>query len=416
MPKISYIAIGDELLRGRTVNTNATKMGVLLRQHGYALQRSLVIGDDPAAISAVVKQEMAQHEVVLLSGGLGPTRDDRTKQCLAKLFDSDMHWHEPTLRWLEQRYTQHGRDLSEKNRLQAYVPVACQVLPNALGTAPGMWFERAGRLLVAMPGVPFEMLHILEQEVIPRLKQRFSTLIHLGHVLRLFDLPESEAAHRLEPIYEYLPEGVSIAYLPSSGGVSLEFGLRAEEGAATEAKAQLEEVVRQVKTLLTGHIYAEDGRPLPVLVAEALQRSGQTLAVAESLTGGWLSSLLVSVAGASNWFKGGITAYLPEVKEQCLGVSHQSIEMHSVVSAPVAEEMAQGVRDRLGADIGLSTTGYAEPDEASEITPHVWIGYAGPEGGASKRMRLLYTRNINRERATHYALMFLLNHFSAKQR
>jgi len=407
MLKISFIAIGNELLKGFIVNTNAARAGQILRNQGLSLHRVLTIGDTKEAIMAAVEAELAESDVVLMSGGLGPTKDDITKYTLAEVFGAkEWKWDQDTLDFLEQRYKERGRSLNELTRGQARVPDVCEVVPNRMGTAPGMLFRRGNKQLYSMPGVPFEMLHLLEHEVIPRLQRSFSTEALTFEFVRIAGIPESEAAGRLEQLEQDLPPEASLAYLPRADGIWLELSMRMPHEQIELATRQTHEIAARIADIFGPAVYARDDRPFSQVVRDTFVQKGLSLAVAESMTGGRVASLLVESSGASRYFKGGVTAYFTQIKSRVLDVSENLIEANGVDSEAVAREMAAQVRKKLNADIGLATTGLAEAD--GDKGAHVWLGYADHMGTEARHVPLRYNRSINIDRATHYLLQLAM--------
>lgn len=417
MATFSLITIGSELLKGRIINTNAARIGTLLRDRGFALDRTVVIPDTREAIENAVREEMGHHDVVLMCGGLGPTKDDITKATLSEMFGYALVLHPPSLEHLKMIFRQRQRLLTPRNQHQAMVPSGCEVLPNPKGTAPGMWFEEQGKVLVSMPGVPFEMLTMMEAEVLPRIEDRLQKGFFAHRILRLMHIPESHVADRMAALEDNLDPVIDIAYLPRIDGIWLELSINQEGGRTgsithSQAEALLNEAAQMVAARFEDKRYAYGEQPLPQMVGDLLQAKGLTLAVAESLTGGLLAATLVTVSGASHYFRGGITAYASEVKTQLLDVPEAVITREGVVSEAVALAMASGVRKRLQADIGLSTTGLAE-SEGTHM-PHAWIGYADAYGEMAVHAHLYTDRNINRERTAYYALHLCLKNLQAR--
>ncbi|MEO0468151.1 MAG: CinA family nicotinamide mononucleotide deamidase-related protein [Bacteroidota bacterium] len=404
--RLCLINIGDELLKGRIVNTNASNAGLLLRKHGFSFSRVVVIADDAASIERAVREEMATHEVVIMSGGLGPTEDDITKQTLARLFETELEWDQATLDFLEKRYAERQRALTERTRRQAMLPANCEIIPNERGTAPGMGFEKDGKRLYSLPGVPYEMLNMLEKEIIPRIQQHYDMGFYDHRSLRLGMVAESQIAHRMEALQDEWPAGVSMAYLPRLDGLRLELSISQEKD-----RAQLDHCWQQIQTLFAAESYAEGEQSIPELLGESLRKSGLSLAIAESLTGGSMAAKVVSVSGASAYFKGSVTAYDVQVKIDVLGVNLETIEQDSVVSEAVACQMAEGVRKLLGADIGLATTGIAE--KSATETARAWLAYADAEGCQTELVHFLHNRTVNIERASNTLLIQCLKNVNA---
>ncbi|MEM6804939.1 MAG: nicotinamide-nucleotide amidohydrolase family protein [Bacteroidota bacterium] len=406
MPKISFITIGNELLRGRIVNTNATEVGKILRKKGYTLDRVLSVADTQEAILAAVEAELKSHDVVLLSGGLGPTKDDVTKHSLKEWSNSEWVWHQPTLDFLEKRYASRKRALTELSRQQARVPSACEVIHNPNGTAPGMLFKRGEKLLFSMPGVPFELLHLVEHEVIERIQKLYPQSAFRSAVIRVADIPESRAAERLENFEATIPNGMLLSYLPRHDGLWLELSFQLPDSQLGEIDLIFGEKIEELYALMKDKAYTRGDKPISEVVKEAFMERGLTLAVAESLTGGNVSGKLVKISGASTYYKGSVTAYAVQAKEEILQVPKEQIVKYGVVSAEVAKAMAIGVRKLMHADIGLGTTGYAESDEG--IQAHAFLGYADNKHSDAKEVRLMYKREVNIERCSNYLLQWCL--------
>ena len=412
MINISLITIGNELLKGRIINTNASKAGEMLRNHGYTLSRVVTISDEKEARKSAVTQEMASHDVVLISGGLGPTKDDITKHTLAELFQTELEMHPPTVAFLEERYKKWGRPMTKLTALQALLPKACEVVENPKGTAPGMLFRQDGKMVFSMPGVPFEMFHMLEFGVLPRIKAEFPTDVFLHKILRLSDIPESVAAERMESIDTQFPDEISVAYLPRHDGLWIELSIIMPKSRTTEAELILDEYTALVAALFKDKLYARGDQPMAKELADLMLKKRLTLAVAESLTGGRVSAKIVEISGVSKFYKGSVTAYATEIKAKVLGVPWPIIHEHGVDSEPVARAMAEGVRKLLDADIGLATTGLAEAD--GDKRPHAWFGYADEYGSDAFHVDFLHDREVNIERAAYHAIRLGLKNIQAR--
>ncbi len=405
MASIFMINIGSELLNGLITNTNATKVGDLLQQGGYALNGVLMIPDQPERIREAVEDAWTAHDVVLVSGGLGPTKDDMTKHVLADWWGSELVEHAPTLEFLLARYAERGRTMNDLTRAQALVPAGAEVLHNPVGTAPGLGFSRTGKWLVAMPGVPFEMLTMIEGHVLPRLRQLHPSRRLLHAIIRMSNVSESEIAIRIEDLESGLPPHFSLAYLPRTDGLWLDLKAQAapsEEAAVAEELAQWQ--AKFVERL--PRVYANNDAALPGLLGQALLATGGTLAVAESLTGGALAARVVSESGASRYFVGSVTAYSPAAKTALLDVPAALIEEKGVVSADVAMAMAAGVREKFGSTFALSTTGWAEAPKDDPNKAGAWIGFSGPNGSEAMWLTHYYRRLVNIERTVEQALVF----------
>ncbi len=404
MSRISFINIGNELLKGTIVNTNASNAGLILRKSGLGLHRVVMISDQGEAIREALEEEMKHSEVVLMSGGLGPTKDDITKYTLSEYFGGGWKTDRASLDIIKQRFEHAGLELNSLTADQARVPESCEVILNRRGTAPGMLFQKNGSYVFAMPGVPYEMLFMLEKDVIPRIQQLFPVRPYHAYTFRLAGVPESEAASRMEDLEEELPQGLQVAYLPRLDGLWLE--LSVQEEVEQVGLEMLRAYIPRVRAIFADKIYVEGDEAIAKEVQDLFLEKGLTLAVAESITGGRIGAKLVEIPGSSGYFKGGIMAYDKSVKISHLSIDPNLIDTHGVVSEQIALAMAEGVRKSLGADIGIATTGYVEKGE--NHNPEVWIGMVGEGIKASRYSRLRTIREINLERTAYYALQLCL--------
>lgn len=414
---ITIINIGDELLIGQVVNSNASTMGQLLTAAGMEVRRTVVVGDDYAAIWRAVDDALHESDAVLLTGGLGPTKDDITKRVLCDYYQCELVENEEALSNVRRLFEQRGYELTPVNRAQALVPACCEVLNNDLGTAPCMWFasnDPATGVLVSLPGVPFEMEWLMRNRVIPRLQETFSTGLILTKNILVQGIGESFLSDLIEPWELSLPADVSLAYLPVAGMTKLRLTARLPHHYPLST---FHFPLDGLYHLAGKYIVGEDCETLAELVHRTLMQRGLTLAVAESCTGGNIASQLTAQAGASAYFKGGVVAYSNEVKENVLGVQHKTLEVYGAVSEETACEMVQGVRQRLGADVAIATTGIAGPDGGTREKPvgTVWIAVADGDGcfaqllqhGGSRRQQ-------NIDRATNQAFAMIIHRICQK--
>jgi nicotinamide-nucleotide amidase len=408
--KLALLNIGSELLRGRTINTNAAFMGETLLRNGYAVETSLVIHDEGATIKEAIQHLLTSHDILLVTGGLGPTKDDITKKVLQEVFGGEMVCHQPTLDRILAFLARRNRPLLEHNRLQAFVPSSCEVLENEMGTAPGMAFYRDGKALVAMPGVPFEMKHLIQTRILPWLKAHFPVQTHLTKVVRTAGIPESRIAERMEGIEQELDGRISIAYLPNYDGTKIELKIAGDPQEAAALQTALDAAHIKVAELFRDYVYAVEDKAPDKVLAEWLLHNKTTFATAESCTGGEIVAKLVQHGGISATLKGGVVAYQVEVKEKVLGVRPSTIRDEGVVSAAVATEMAEGARRVMGCDYALSITGITEarPDAPPQEQPQAWIGLAGPDTTQTYHITLMHDRKVNIEVAAYAALVFAL--------
>lgn len=379
---VSIINIGDELLIGQVVNTNASNMSKLLISSGFDVIEVCTIADREEAIRSTLERSLAKSDAVLITGGLGPTKDDITKHTLCSFFGSRLVENEEALANIRRIFDEKGYLLTEVNRQQSWVPECCTMINNVLGTAPGMWFEkeregdRPSQVVVSLPGVPFEMLNLMETEILPRLRNHFGAEFILNKNILVQGIGESFLSDRIEKWELALPESIRLAYLPQAGMVKLRLTARGTD--EQMLRRQIAEAVEGLYPLAGEYIVGEDMESLPEAVAYKMKQMGATLATAESCTGGTIASKLTAMSGASEYFRGGVVAYSNDVKECALGVKHDTLTAHGAVSEETAREMAEGVRKRLGADFAIATTGIAGPTGGTAEKPvgTVWIAVA----------------------------------------
>lgn len=398
---VTIINIGDELLIGQVVNTNASTMSRLLTAAGMDVLKTMVVGDERQAIWNAVDEAMRESDAVLVTGGLGPTKDDITKKLLCEYFGSELVESPMALDNVKRIFESRGYELTPVNRAQALVPKCCEVLNNDLGTAPCMWFP-GKTVLVSLPGVPFEMEWLMRNRVIPKLQETFHTDIIVTKNILVQGIGESFLSDLIEPWELSLPEHIKLAYLPVAGLTKLRLTVHGNYDPA---------ILKGLYDLAGKYIVGEDCETLDELVHTTLIKRGLTLATAESCTGGNIARLLTAQAGASAYFKGGIVAYSNEVKESVLGVKHSTLEAHGAVSEATVREMAEGVRQRLGTDLAIATTGIAGPDGGTKEKPvgTVWIAVANANGTEANLLQFgANRRQQNIDRSTNQAFAMLI--------
>ena len=397
---VTIINIGDELLIGQVVNTNASTMSRLLTTAGMDVRKTLVVGDVYNDIWVAVDEAMRDSDAVLVTGGLGPTKDDITKKLLCEYFDSELVESEIALNNVKRIFEARGYELTPVNRAQALVPRCCEVLNNDLGTAPCMWFSRDGKVLVSLPGVPFEMDWLMRNRVIPKLQETFNTGIITTKNILVQGIGESFLSDLIEPWEMSLPENIKLAYLPVAGMVKLRL----------TAHSTTNLPLTGLYELAGKYIVGEDCETLAELVHKTMTDKGVTLATAESCTGGNIASLLTAQAGASAYFRGGVVAYSNEVKECALGVKHATLEAHGAVSEETVREMVEGVRTRLGADYAIATTGIAGPTGGTPEKPvgTVWVAVCSKDKTVTQLMHYGDRRQQTIDRTTNQAYSMLM--------
>jgi nicotinamide-nucleotide amidase len=403
------ITIGDELLIGQVVDTNSAWMGRELNDAGFQVIRKTVAGDEEEEIIAAIDAANRRVPLVLVTGGLGPTRDDITLRALCRYFGSRLHFSEEVYAGIERIFHRHGRIINDLTRHQAMVPDGCTVICNQAGTAPCTWFERDGHVLVSMPGVPSEMKWLMTHEVLPRLKKQFRRDVYIRHQsFWVGGYTESALAMHLAGFEDSLPAFVKLAYLPQAGMIRLRLSAcarREEETGQAIAVWQ-----KQLETLLDGHILSSEDKNIEIIVGEQLRERGLTVGTAESCTGGAIAALLTSVAGSSAYFAGSVVAYADHVKQNVLGVSGIDLQRHGAVSREVVEQMARGAMRVLGCDCAVATSGIAGPGGGTAEKPvgTVWIAVACKETVVSKNCHFTTVRELNVQRSVNTALLMLL--------
>src|SRR5574344_526393 len=411
---VSLINICDELLIGQVINTNASRMSQLLITAGMDVREIVTIADDGEAIEHTLRRCLSQSDAVLLTGGLGPTKDDITKTTLCRFFNSHLVENEEALANVTRIYKARGYELTPINHQQSWVPECCTMINNVLGTAPCMWFElprkenEAAQVVVSLPGVPFEMQNLMETEVVPRLKTHFHTDVILNKNLLVQGIGESFLSDLIEKWELALPSTIRLAYLPQAGMVKLRLTARGSD--RQQLQQQIDHAVKTLYPLAGQYIVGEDLETLPEIVAHIFTSKGITLATAESCTGGSIASKLTSLAGASQYFRGGIVAYSNEVKELALGVQHSTLQSHGAVSEETVREMATGARQRLQADYAIATTGIAGPSGGPALKPvgTVWIAVASATEVVARQMKFGDDRLRTIERTCNEAFSIII--------
>jgi len=374
--KAEIITIGDEILIGQIVDTNSAWIAEQCNLNGIEIYQITSVHDDHNHILEALKKAEEKVDLVIITGGLGPTKDDITKNTLCEYFNTKLVFHEPTFEHIKNRFEKRNIDINKLNRDQALVPSNCTVLFNKLGTAPGMWFEKNDTIFVSVPGVPFEMKYLIEHELFPRLVNSGKTKSIYHKTVLTQGLPESMLAMKIEHWENALPKNIKLAYLPSPMAVRLR--LSATGKIKSELEILVENEVEKLQQIIPDHIYGYNNETMAEVIGRKLKQNGKILAVAESCTGGYISHLITSVPGCSAFYNGSVTAYSNEIKEKILGVKTETLFDFGAVSEEVAKEMAVGVRQVLNADISVATTGIAGPDGGSEEKPvgTVWIAVA----------------------------------------
>jgi nicotinamide-nucleotide amidase len=405
--RVELVAIGNELLLGKTVNTNSSWMAQELNLYGIQVNRISTVADSRDDILSILREAGDRAEVIILTGGLGPTSDDITKPVLCDFFETDLILDQGILEHIKSLLATRGVEINDFNARQAEVPVSAQILHNAMGTAPGLWFEKNGIIFISLPGVPFEMKALITDLVIPKLREKFTfpevyykTVITQGSF-------EAHLAERLRTFEENLPGNISFAYLPSPGIIRLRIGTTGED-----IKKLEEEVNNQVKKLqkiIPEYIVGYNNDTLELIIGSMLIFKNRSLSIAESCTGGAVSALVTSVPGSSAYFKGGIVAYSNEIKSDQLAIDRSLIDKYGAVSKPVVEDMAINTRLLFNTDYAVSVSGIAGPSGGSADKPvgTTWIGVSCRDITLSEEFRFGDNRERNIQRASVAALNML---------
>ncbi|MDO9254841.1 MAG: competence/damage-inducible protein A [Bacteroidales bacterium] len=400
------ITIGDELLIGQVIDTNSAWMAEQLNVIGIKVHQITSISDDQQHILTTLKEASERAQLILITGGLGPTKDDITKQTLCKYFDTSLVFSETAYANVEKLFSARGVAVTELNRLQAMVPANCRVVANPNGTAPCMWFEKNGCIYISMPGVPFEMKAIMEQEIIPQLLTKLNRVI-IHRTLLTEGVGESHLASLIEPWEESLPSFVKLAYLPQPGMVRLR--LTAYGTDRKVLQNAIDKAEKELYPYAGNFIFGFDNDTMESVVGQLLRSKGMTLSTAESCTGGNIAQLITSIAGSSDYFKGSIVAYSNEIKEQFLGVPHKVIAENGAVSEQTVIAMAEGIRTRFLTDFAISVSGIAGPGGGTAEKPvgTTWIAIATPTETIARKFLLGDHRGRNIRKASMAALNML---------
>lgn len=398
------LTIGDEILFGQIVDTNGSWIGEALSNAGIKVIRKTTVGDLESDILSAFAEAEKRANIILITGGLGPTSDDLTKPCLAKYFDCGMRINEEALAEVTEFFRIRGRELTGINRLQASLPECCEKITNKMGTAPGMWFEREGKVFVSMPGVPHEMKNMMLDLIIPKLLKKFKTPFIHHTLIRTVGIGESFLAEKISSWEKSLPPHIRLAYLPGFGEVKLRLTTMGTDEELI--KREMEGLLEKIKPLAGEYIYGVGADPLEVALGNILRDKKLTVSAAESCTGGYLSHLITSVPGSSDYFSGSMIPYANEIKMSQLGVRPETLEQFGAVSEPVIKEMADLVRVKFGTDIGVATSGIAGPGGATPEKPvgTVWIACSHKGHITTRKLQLSKDRLINIKIASIAAL------------
>lgn len=411
----TILTIGEEILYGHILDTNANFISNVLSEIGIKVVMHLSVGDTFNDILEALKIAETRSDVVLITGGLGPTNDDITKKCLSNYFNSEIKLNQKVYDDLSDYFKKRGFPFTESNQKQAYLPENALVIRNEMGTAPCMWFEKDNTIFVSMPGVPHEMKYLVEKKIIPRLTDIFQSNIIYHKLIMTAGIGESWLAEKIEKWEKSLPENISLAYLPSYGQVKLRLTARGQD-----RQSLIDNVKSQINSLhkfIGQYIYGEDGEAIQEAIGKKLTSKNLTLSTAESCTGGYISHLITSVPGSSVYYKGAVIAYSNEIKESLINVRSDTLQNYGAVSEETVKEMAVGIKKKFKTDYAIATSGIAGPGGGTADKPvgTVWIAIASPDGKLyTKKLIILKDRLSNIKYSSVTALVLLWQRISEK--
>ncbi|MFT4543569.1 MAG: nicotinamide-nucleotide amidase [Bacteroidia bacterium] len=410
--KVEIITIGDEILIGQIVDTNSAWMAQKLNEIGVKVDRIVTITDELDDIQSSLAEAEKRADIVLITGGLGPTKDDVTKKALAEYFNCDYTFYPEIAEHISRLFARFGKEITEINRLQAELPSACKALQNNQGTAPGMWFEKEETVFVSMPGVPYEMKGIMKDHVLPMITEKFKVPTIIHKTILTMGMGESWLSEHISDWEDELPHEIKLAYLPSPGRVRLRLSAYGKDEKSLKSKLQIE--ADKLIQLIPDLVYGFDDDTIENVVGELLRKKNLTVATAESCTGGLIAHKLTSIPGSSGYFLGSVIAYAYEVKTQSLDVDKKDLLEHGAVSEVVVTQMAEGARKAMKTDYAIAVSGIAGPDGGTDEKPvgTVWIAVSGPKGTRAEKHQFGHNRKRNIEMSANTGLNMLRKELS----
>lgn len=401
------ISIGDELLIGQVINTNASWISEQLNLAGIKVHQVTTISDNRDHILTTLQEAESRADVILVTGGLGPTKDDITKETLCEYFNTQLVFSDEVYNNIVELFGKRGLTLSSPNRKQAEIPESCLPIQNHYGSAAGLWFEKEGKLFISMPGVPFEMKPMITEYIIPEIQKRFKTQAIVHKTVLTQGIGESWLAQKIDAWEDNLPENIKLAYLPQPGIVRLRLTATGENRKVLED--QVDQEIEKLLVLIPKYFFGYNDDQLYEIIGELLKNKKQSVSTAESCTGGYIAHLITSVAGSSDYFKGSVVAYANEIKQEMLGVKEQSLIEFGAVSEAVVKQMAEGVRKRFKTDYTIATSGVAGPGGGTDEKPvgTTWIAIATPEKTITKHFSFGEHRERNIRKTALTALNML---------
>lgn len=403
------ITVGDELLIGHTVDTNSAWLGKTLNAAGLEIRRIVSVRDNAEEMAKALDAAFADTGLIIMTGGLGPTKDDITKKLLSDYFGQPLLENQQALEYVKAFIASRGLEMTALNKAQALMPKDAQAIENRMGTAPGIWLEKEGKILVSVPGVPHEMKYIITNGVLPALKKRIGLFPLIHRSVMTQGIPEAYLAAELEEWQSELPAHIHLAYLPSPEGVKMRFSVY-DTRKQPNAREEIEHFIKELGRKIPEYIYSTEEKPVEKVLGALLRKKAKTLAGAESCTGGMIAGRITSVPGASEYFKGSVVAYSNEAKQNILKVQKQSMEIQGAVSRAVVEEMAAGASALYGADYAYAVSGVAGPGGGTDEKPvgTVWIAVCGKGETRTEKFQFGNDRMVNMQRTVATALHMLL--------
>lgn len=414
MHKAVILTIGDELLIGQTIDTNSAWMGGELNKLGIHIEEKIAIQDTKDGIISGIDRAMSKGDIILITGGLGPTKDDITKKVMADHFGMNMIFNEPTWERIEALFARWGRSTTPAHREQCYMPDGAKILENKMGTAPGMLFKIDGKILISMPGVPYEMKYIMEHSVLPLIKKNYTNQSIVHHTILTAGEGESRIAAQIDDLLNQLPEHISIAYLPNLGTVKLRL---TSKGSNEEAlRNEVKKYGAQIENILGDLVYGHDKESLASVIGKIALEKKLKIGTAESCTGGLVASKIVTIPGSSAYFEGAVVTYSYKLKETLLKVKPETLNTVGAVSEETVREMVTGTLDHLGVDVAVAISGIAGPGGGTKDKPvgTVWIACGSKSKTVTLRIQAGKDRQKNIEYASNYAMNVLRKFLQAQ--
>ncbi|MCL4161550.1 UNVERIFIED_CONTAM: hypothetical protein GTU68_012781 [Idotea baltica] len=391
----TIITIGDELLYGQTIDTNSAWIGQELSKRGVAVKERIAVGDTHEDIIDALTRATSTADVLIITGGLGPTKDDITKKAMADFLNVGMHFSQPTFDRIKNYFSKIGRSTTEAHREQCMMPDTVDLITNQRGTAPGMWFDYKGTKMLSMPGVPHEMKGIMKDQGLSRIQALSPDFHIIHHILRTAGTGETFLAQEIEDVVSDFPEELSIAYLPGLASVKLRLTVQGDD--LNKIIAILEIYSKRIEQKVSSWLYTSEDKELEEVLGEVCKSKGIKIGTAESCTGGKIAQLITSVPGSSSYFEGSIVSYSNKIKQEALKVSPSTLETHGAVSSETVKEMVKGAIDSLGVDVAVAVSGIAGPGGGSKEKPvgTVWVAVGNKNRILAKKWQLVKNRELN---------------------